>query len=444
MTHLPFPQACFGPVESVRFVTFGCKANQYDTQVLREALLRRGLEESSKRADLVVVNTCAVTAEAGRKARQLIRRLHREDASTRVAVTGCSAESEPEILRALPGVEWVLQGGEAKRPVNFLKQLGHEVDPEELGIPSGITEFSGHTRAFVKIQDGCDMACSFCIIPSTRGKSRSRAAEELGLEIRGLIEAGHVEVVLCGIHIGHWGRDIGSDLAALMRHLVDLKPLGPEGEALPYRLRLSSIEATEVTDALVEVMATRPDRIAPHLHMPLQSGSNGVLERMNRWYDVDTYLKACDRIRSALDRPAYTADVLVGFPGESEAEFDETLSTVRAAGFARLHVFPFSARPGTAAWGAKDPVAPEAVRERRARLSELADELGDAFRGSLDGARETVVLEGFSGLSGRYQRVPVDPDELIGLPKAVEVDLEVERDEEGRSRLRGRRPTPVA
>lgn len=423
---------------SVRFVTYGCKANQYDTQVLREALLRRGLAEQDRDAQLVVVNTCTVTAEAGRKARQLIRRLHREDPTTRVAVTGCLAESEPEVLRDLPGVEWVLGNGDAKRPVNFMRQLGWEVHPEELGIPAGITAFAGHTRAFVKIQDGCDQACAFCIIPSTRGKSTSRPALELGAEIKALVEGGHVEVVLCGIHIGHWGRDLGLELSDLLDHLTDLDPRGPGGEALEYRLRLSSIEATEITDAILDLMVERPERLAPHLHMPMQSGDDTTLKAMNRWYTVSEYLAACDHIRARLDRPAFTADVLVGFPGEDEASFTRTLETVERAGFCRVHVFPFSARPGTAAWSLSDRVDPMQVRERRAQLSELASELGRAYRASLGGLQETVVLEGFAGLCGRYQRVQVDPDLLQGLPRSVEVELEARVDAEGQVQLWGR------
>jgi threonylcarbamoyladenosine tRNA methylthiotransferase MtaB len=428
-------------VRSVRFVTYGCKANQYDTQVLREALVRRGLAEQDREADLVVVNTCTVTAEAGRKARQLIRRIGRETPQARIAVTGCLAESEPEVLRTLPGVDWVLGNGEAKRPVNFLRELGHEVDPEELGIPAGVTEFAGHTRAFLKIQDGCDMACAFCIIPKVRGASRSRPAEELEAEVTRLVRSGHVEVVLCGIHIGHWGLDLGSSLADLVRRLAQLEVRGEDGEALPFRVRLSSIEATEVDDALLEVMAARPERIAPHLHMPMQSGSDAVLARMNRWYDRATYLEACHRIRARLDRPAFTADVLVGFPGEGEAEFAETLAAVHEAGFARLHVFPFSPRPGTAAESMHDRPAPEEVRERRAALSEAADAVAQDYAARLEGARDTVVLEGFVGLSGRYQRVRVEPDALEGLPRAVEVTLH--REGEGAGFL-GLDPRPVA
>ena len=350
---------------NVRFVTFGCKANQYDTQILRAALLRRGLEETARGAELCVINTCTVTAEAGRKARQLIRRLGRETPSVRIAVTGCLAESEPEILRELPNVEWVLGNGEAKRPVGFLRELGFDADPEELGIPAGITEFVGHTRAFLKIQDGCDMACAFCIIPMVRGRSTSRPAPELAAEVARLVASGHREIVLCGIHIGHWGRDLGVGLEVLLRALCAVEVAGADGCPIDWRLRLSSIEATEVTDPVLEVMREHPRRIAPHLHMPMQSGDDATLE-------------AC-----------------------------------RTAGFARIHAFPFSPRPGTAA---ADPatlggaVDPGRMRERRAALSELAGELSRKFKRSLEGVRETLVLEGSVGLAGRYQRVRVAPE----------------------------------
>ena len=411
-------------MKSVRLVTFGCKANQYDTQVLREALLRRGLCERDRGAELVVVNTCTVTAEAGRKARQLARRLAREEPGVRIAMTGCLAESEPEILRELPGVEWVLGNGEAKRPVNFLRDLGLELDPEELGLPAGITEFAGHTRAFLKIQDGCDMACAFCIIPKVRGASRSRSAAELAAEVRRLVRAGHREIVLCGIHIGHWGRERGESLADLLEVLCALEVEDADGAATPWRLRLSSIEATEVDAALLDCMARHPQRVAPHLHMPMQAGDDGVLAAMNRWYTVDEYLAACERIRGRLDRPAFSADLLVGFPGETDAAFANTLETVRRAGFARLHVFPFSARPGTAAEGRPAPPI-EAVRERRARLAEVGAETAAGYRASLEGCRDTVLFEGgFSGLCGRYQRVRVDPRSFDGVPSGlVEVEL---------------------
>ena len=255
------------------------------------------------------------------------------------------------------------------------------------------------------------MACAFCIIPSVRGKSRSRTAAELCAEVADLVRHGHREIVLCGIHIGHWGRERGETLADLVRALSDLDVRDEGGCSIDFRVRLSSIEATEVTDPLVELMAARPERIAPHLHMPMQAGDDDVLRAMNRWYTVREYLDACDRIRTRLDRPAFTADVLVGFPGETAAAFQNTLETVRRAGFARVHAFPFSHRPGTAA-AHLAPVPPEEMRARRAELSETAADIGRAFRRSLVGATEHIVLEGSAGLSGRYQRVrvPLDDD----------------------------------
>jgi threonylcarbamoyladenosine tRNA methylthiotransferase MtaB len=247
-----------------------------------------------------------------------------------------------------------------------------------------------------------------------------------------------VEVVLCGIHIGHWGRDLGLELADLLLCLSELEPRGPGGEVLDYRLRLSSIEATEVSDPILDLMAARPQRLAPHLHMPMQSGDDGTLARMNRWYTVSEYLHACERIRARLDRPAFTADVLVGFPGEDGASFERTLETVKLAGFCQIHVFPFSARPGTAAWDLPGRVDPMEVRERRAALSEVAGALARSYRVSLGGLRETVVLEGFAGLIGRYQRVQVDPDHLEGLPRSVEVELDPQVNPEGRVQLWGR------
>jgi threonylcarbamoyladenosine tRNA methylthiotransferase MtaB len=355
-------------------------------------------------------------------------------------MVGCLAESEPEVLRALPGVEWVLTGGEAKRPLNFLRDLGEELSPEELGIPYGITEFHGHTRAFLKIQDGCDMACSYCIIPRVRGRSRSRGIAELCAELRRLVAAGHVEIVLCGIHIGHWGRDLGLELAQLVRELVRSEARGPDGQPAEFRLRLSSIEATEVGPELLELLRERPDRLAPHLHMPLQSGDDRVLRGMNRWYTGSEYLERCLHIREALAEPAFTTDVIVGFPGEEEPQFENSLRILRSGGFSKVHVFPFSARPGTAAEGSAPVPAPE-LRERRMRLGELSTELGRSFRARLAGSEESVVPEGSVGLSGRYQRVRIEREDWCGaVPPLVQVRLELEQASgAAEARLVGRR-----
>jgi len=405
---------------SFRLLTFGCKANQYDAQVLREALVRRGWREEPGGGDLVVVNTCTVTAEAGRKARQLLRRIARERPDARLAVTGCLAESEPEALRSLPGVEWVI-GGPPGEPEGLLSHLGCKPGGEE---PAGIEAFAGHTRAFLKIQDGCDLACAYCIVPSVRGPSRSRPAGEIAAELERLVRGGHCEVVLCGIHIGHWGLERGERLSELLESLASRAIADREGRRIDWRLRLSSIEATEVDGGVLEALVRHPRRIAPHLHMPLQSGDDRVLASMGRWYSAGDYLAACERIQAALDRPALTADAMVGFPGETEEAFERTLGACRAAGLARLHVFSFSSRPGTRAEGLAAP-PPEAVRARRGRLVELARELGRAYRRSLVGARETLVHEGEVGLSGRYQRVRV-PGGLPAGPSAPLVDVSIE------------------
>ncbi|MCB9883258.1 MAG: tRNA (N(6)-L-threonylcarbamoyladenosine(37)-C(2))-methylthiotransferase MtaB [Planctomycetes bacterium] len=383
-----------------RFVTFGCKANLYDTQRLRELLKRRGYGEVGEGpADLVVVNTCTVTAEAGRKARQLVRRLRRENPAVEIAVTGCLAESEPEGLRSIEGVRAVVGNGERESASTFLRAIGEQVNDEELGLPPGIEEFTGRTRAFLKIQDGCDHACAFCIIPSVRGTSRSRTPEDLCAELARLVAAGYREVVLCGIHIGEYGLDRGTTLADLVARMT----------ALPgtFRLRLSSIEATEVTEDLLAAM-TRTDKVCHHLHMPMQSGDDRVLEAMNRWYDVATYLRAIERVHDVLDQPALTGDVIVGFPGEDDRAFAETLRTVERAGFSRLHVFPFSPRPGTPAATLGGAVEPQVTRQRRQILADRLTAQGERYRASLVGRSERVVFEQRNvGLTDRYQRFVV-------------------------------------
>ncbi|MEW6073413.1 MAG: MiaB/RimO family radical SAM methylthiotransferase [Planctomycetota bacterium] len=413
-----------------RLVTFGCKANQYDSQRLREALVRRGWrEEAEGSPELVILNTCTVTGEAGRQARQLVRRLARANPTARIAVTGCHATSDAAALRALPGVAWVLARAAEKEPAHLLSLLGHAPDPLDLGIPPGITALAGHTRAFLKIQDGCDMRCAFCIIPAVRGRNRSRPAEEIAAELRRLLASGHREIVLCGIHIGHWGRDLGARLGALVARLAAIEAEDAAGRPIDWRLRLSSIEATEVDSELLAAMARHPRRIAPHLHLPLQSGDDGVLRRMRRAYRAEQYLAASARIRAALDRPALSADVMLGFPGEDEAAFLKTLAALRAAGIARVHAFPFSPRPGTAAARPAEigrPVAPAALRERRARLAALGAELAAHYRASLAGARETLVWEGEYGLAGRYQRVRVPAGERPSpLPDLLDVTLAI-------------------
>jgi len=424
---------------SFRLVAFGCKVNQYDSQVLRETLRRQGWREVDEgEAELVVIQTCTVTAQAGRKARRLARRLAREVPGARIAMTGCLADSEPEALKELPGVAWVLGNEDLRDPGRLVGELGGNAEPN---APPEITELTGHTRAFLKIQDGCDMGCAYCIVPRVRGASRSRPRAAIVAELRRLLASGHREVVLCGIHLGHWGRDTGHELGDLLEELAGVAAEDPDRRPVDWRLRLSSIEATEVEGPVLEALARHPERIAPHLHLPLQSGDDRVLRSMRRWYSAEGYLAICERIRTLLDRPALTTDVILGFPGEDEAAFENTLDVVRRAGFSRVHAFPFSPRPGTPAARPETlgrPVAPETLRERKARLDELARRLADEFRRGLVGRDERIVLEGDVGLAGRYQRVRLPHGERPASPGLLDVTIEGIDGEE----LLGRRIAP--
>jgi threonylcarbamoyladenosine tRNA methylthiotransferase MtaB len=434
-----------GNAGSFRLVTFGCKANQYDSQLLREALAREGWREVEGEADLVVINSCTVTGEAGRKARQLIRRIARRAPETRIALAGCLARGEAERLRELSDLALVVdEEGEAApeallRGIEGLPLLGGQFRLEESAEESerfttaeGISRFHGHTRAFLKIQDGCDMACAYCIVPSVRGGSRSRRPGEIAGELRRLLAAGHREIVLCGIHIGHWGRESGSELGVLLEELASIEALDEAGRAIDWRMRLSSIEATEATGSVLAALVRHPRRIAPHLHLPLQSGDDRVLRSMRRWYRAERFLACCEEIREVLDRPGLTTDVILGFPGEDEEAFENTLEVVRRVPFSRIHAFPFSPRPGTAAERPEEigrPVEPSLLRERRSCIAELGGELGAATRRELVGLRERVIVETSDdpeaqwGWIGRYQRVRVAPSGLLPLSGLLEVEL---------------------
>jgi threonylcarbamoyladenosine tRNA methylthiotransferase MtaB len=362
-------------------MTLGCKVNQYETQYVQELLESSGytVAPAGSPADLCVVNTCTVTADGDAKGRQLIRRLHRDNPAADLVVMGCYATRDPEGVRRLPGVTRVI--------------VDKQRLPEELAdygvtapIP-GISRFDGHQRAFVKVQDGCLLNCSYCIIPTVRPTVRSRSLPEIAAEVERLVAAGYHEVVLTGIHLGHYGIDLSkgrpkSDWTRLPQLLERLEEIPGD-----FRIRLSSLEAAEVRDDLVRTLAASK-RICPHLHLCLQSGSDRVLARMKRRYRAASFLERCRRIRNALDHPAFTTDVIVGFPGETESDFAETLRVVREVGFAGLHVFTYSPRAGTPAAEWRESVPPAIIADRRDR------ELVDRYGRSLRGRRLEVVVEG--------------------------------------------------
>lgn len=370
-----------------RLVTLGCKVNQYETQYVKETLEANGYVEAGEGqpADLCIVNTCTVTAEGDAKSRQAVRRLYQAQPRADIVVMGCYATRDPDAVGRLPGVVKVV--ADKTRIVEELEPFG-----VVQAIP-GISRFDNHQRAFVKVQDGCLLNCSYCIIPHVRPSLRSRTPEEVVAEVERLVDNGYGEIVLTGIHLGHYGIDLSrgepkSQWCRLWHLLERLAELPGD-----FRIRLSSLEAAEARDDLVRVLAEQP-RICPHLHLCLQSGSDRILARMKRRYRSGGFLERCRRIRAALDRPALTTDVIIGFPGETETDFEATCRVVRESGFARLHVFSYSPRVGTEAAEWNESVPAAIVAERRARLLEIERELTEKYAHSLLGRRLDLLVEG--------------------------------------------------
>ena len=371
----------------LRVATLGCKVNQYETELVRQGLHQIGYRDptGTESADLCLVNTCTVTAEGDSKSRQIIRRMHRDNPDARIVVMGCYATRSPDEVAALPGVAEVVTD---KRELPDLMARFGVVD-----VPTGLNGFSGRQRAYVKIQDGCLLRCSYCIIPHVRPELTSRRLPDIVQEVKSLTEAGHSEVVLTGIHLGHYGvdwnrnkpRDQWIRLAHLLRQLCELPG--------NFRIRLSSIEATEVTRELIGVLSDYADRIVPHLHLCLQSGSDAVLRRMRRRWGTRMFLDRCELVREALDQPAITSDIIVGFPGETEDEFEATLRTCEAAGFSKIHAFPFSARKGTPAAEMGDQVPKTTRSQRVAALADLEARLRKRYYRSLVGKKLQLLVE---------------------------------------------------
>jgi threonylcarbamoyladenosine tRNA methylthiotransferase MtaB len=387
MAVLSTQYSVLGTFKTCRLLTLGCKVNQYETQYVKEALEANGYREAAagEPADLCLVNTCTVTAEADAKGRQLIRRLAHANPGAALVVMGCFATRAPGVVARLPGVTKVIP--DKTRLPEELREFGVTT------WPAGIRRFDGHQRAFVKVQDGCLLNCTYCIIPHVRPGLRSRPADEIAAEVGGLVAGGCQEIVLTGIHLGHYGIDLsrGRPRAEWCRlwHLLERLDRVP-GD---FRIRLSSLEAAEAREDLVRALVRHP-RVCPHLHLCLQSASDRVLARMRRRYRAAGFLERCRRIQQALDRPAFTTDIILGFPGETETDFEATCRVVREVGFARLHLFSFSPRAGTPAAAFADTVPPAVVADRRRRLLELERELAEAYCRGLIGRVLDVLVEG--------------------------------------------------
>ena len=395
--------------------TFGCRANQYDTEAVR-ALIERGghsVATTVTDADIAVFNSCAVTSDAVADLRQAIRRAARDNPRIESVVMGCaSALAEGETLRALPKVSAIIGGADLEAVARALG-IDSPVDDARTQVQSG-------TRALLRIQDGCDEHCTFCATTMARGANRSRLIEALVAEATVLADR-HAEIVITGIHIGTYGVDVGTSLGVLVARLV---------ESVPHvRFRMTSVEATEVDDRLLELMQAFPRRIVPNIHAPLQSGSDAVLKRMGRhWYSAATYRRAVERMADRLPVFGLGADIITGFPGETDADHEATLSLVETLPFTYLHVFPYSARPGTAATRLSNSVSPVVARRRARELRAVGEAKTFAYSEQRAGqVADVVVLGGGAirrGLTEDYLEVDLD-DQGLGRGERVDVVLEM-------------------
>ena len=392
-------------VAKLKTVTLGCKVNQYETQFVREGLLGAGYRdvEDGQPADLCIVNTCTITSEGDSKSRQIIRRMNRDNPDARIVVMGCYATREPEAVASLPGVAEVVT--DKRELPDLLGRFG------VIDIPSGISGLNNRHRAYVKVQDGCLLRCSYCIIPQVRPEMYSRPMQDVLSEVRVLVDRGFHEVVLTGIHLGHYGVDFNKGkpksewtrLSHLVREICEMSP--------SVRVRLSSIEATEVTRELIDVMKMFSVQVCPHLHVCLQSGSDRILRRMKRRWTRRHIIERCDLIKDELHLPAFTTDVIVGFPGETDSDFEQTMDACRQIGFSKIHMFPFSPRRGTPAADMDDQI-PKSVKAQRGKtLMELETDLKQNYLESLVGERLQLLTERVhddgtaSGTSCRYAQV---------------------------------------
>jgi len=389
---------------SVWYHTFGCKANQYDTERMRQELESRGARTSDSPgcADAAVLNTCTVTGQADLSARRLIRRLRRRHPDLRIVVAGCSSSLNEDAYRAMSQVDGVVRGQD---PVEVALEVAPEgalaaADHEAIGGVLLQANRRG-SRGWLKIQDGCDRKCSFCATRLARGFSRSRPVAEIVREAR-LQSETHAELVLTGIHIGHYGLDLesGTTLAVLCRRLLDIVP--------GVRFRLGSIEATEIDDELVESFTASDGLLAPHLHVPLQSGSDAVLRRMHRWHTREQYRRRVLEIAERVQPLGLGADVIAGFPGETDADHAETRALVEELPYTYLHVFPFSGRAGTHAARLTESVAVHVAAARARELREIGVEKGKSYATRRTGEKALVAVETkTSGLTGDYLRVRI-------------------------------------
>jgi len=426
--------------------TLGCKVNQYESQQMHALLQQLGLKAVApgQKPDLALVNTCCVTHTASAKSRQLIRKMLRQKKNSLVVVVGClsrapekeltelnenvfiiknQSEIATELSRIILEKNCLISTKNLKSPTK--KGLYNAIRPEnppkiklknctKLRNLPPLTSFQDHTRAFLKVQDGCDMYCTYCIIPFVRPYITSRGTDEILNEAQQLASAGHKEIVITGINLGAFGRKTTKRKKwqnPQKDYLAELIDTLAAGSDLP-RLRISSLHPQDVTPKLLDVFCKHKN-IMPHLHLSLQSGSDNILRKMARQYTTADYLEKVEMIKTRLEKPAITTDIIVGFPGESEDDFQNTLDLAEKAGFARIHVFSFSMRKGTAAYNMKPKIKPHIIKDRASRLKNLADQLAYSYRNQFIGQTANVLIETVkdgtaSGRAERYFEVKIE------------------------------------
>ena len=396
-------------------ITFGCRVNQADSLVIARDLRARGVVEAPPtQADVVVVNTCTVTAAADQGARQTIRRIVRDNPDVRIVVTGCYATRRRDEVSELPNVVTIvsnehkddlvervargfgLPGVELTTAVRFGSGEGPCGDPLSPGV-------AGRTALTLRVQTGCEEQCSYCVIPQTRGTGRSRPLQEVRRLVEDAVASGYREIVIAGVHLGSYGRDVGdgTEFATLVRILAEW-----EAEVL---FRISSLEPMDCTREIVELVATSP-RLAPHFHLPLQHGADDMLRAMRRPYTASAYANLVGYVRARLPHASIGSDIIVGFPGESSAHFEETEALLRELPLTHLHVFPYSDRPGTDATSMSGKVDGATIRERGRRVRAIGHDMATRFRQSQQGAvrRALTVDDGWSAVTDNYLKVTLD------------------------------------
>ena len=441
-------------MRTAKLITMGCKVNQYDTQAMRETLHRNGytlLEDETPRqqADLYLINTCTVTNTADQKARQVIRRAIRQNPDAKVLVTGCYAESDREAIEEIPGVTFVFGNREkadfqsyldvlhtetpsstpetahTPNPLLAIEPVQHDAIREHARFSKGVSDAGKRTRALIKVQDGCSAFCTYCIIPYVRGRMTSRPLNDIANEAHRIADSGIKEVVITGVHLGAYGMDTNRDrdIADILAHIHDIEGI--------ERIRFSSIEPMYFPDTLAERMAALP-KCMPHFHLPVQAGSDEILRQMRRRYTTAQFAHLVENLRRVFgDDVGVTTDIMVGFPGETDAHFEESCRFVEDIGFSQLHVFRYSPRKGTPAATYPNQVSPHVAAARSQTMIALGERLNTTFRQRMLGKQKEVLIEAsregqnnhLAGFTDNYLRVLVDaPESAINQIQRVTLD----------------------